>query len=236
MESSSATELTLEVLQKYETASIENASELLVEASLLLKHEHFARAYFLSVAAIEEIGKAVIAFDARGHNLRDSAVRSKLLKMMADHKSKIRAAFTGFLAADPRKNLEVAVKLMIALQYGREPSMYTDLTSSGSVQSPKAAVRPKAAADCVRLAHDCFASAANHLANAQPHVRTKDLRRCFTSMPSETIKIMNDSDFWWYFISRMEVGQTDIAAAYVAYKRDFLDKGLRFKQEDEGGA
>ena len=229
-------ELTLEALKKYEAAAIENARELLVEASLLLKNEHFARAYFLSVAAIEEAGKAVIAFDARGHNLRDSAVQSKLLKIMADHKSKIRAAFTGYLAADPRKNLQVALELMIALQHGREPSMYTDLTSSRSVQSPKDVVRPKAAADCVRLAHDCFASANHHLANAQPHVRTQDQSRFFTAKSSETMKILNDSDFWWYFISRMEQGELDMAAAYAAYKRDFLDKGAQFKRDDEGEA
>lgn len=44
-------ELTPELLQEYSDAALANAQELLDEASLLLQHDHQARAYFLAVAA-----------------------------------------------------------------------------------------------------------------------------------------------------------------------------------------
>lgn len=80
---------TPEVLREYSEAALKNASELVEEASLLYAHGHVARAYFLAVASIEETGKALLAFDAQGRNLADSAVTSKLKRAMEDHSQKI---------------------------------------------------------------------------------------------------------------------------------------------------
>ncbi|MDB5799844.1 MAG: abortive infection, AbiV family protein [Rhodocyclales bacterium] len=49
--------LTPENLQQYLDAALANAGQLIVEARLLLEHSHYARAYFLAVAAIEEVGR-----------------------------------------------------------------------------------------------------------------------------------------------------------------------------------
>ena len=63
------------------------------EATLLLQHAHRARAYFLAVASIEEVGKAVQAFDGMGRNLKDDAVSTQLKKQFDDHQQKISSAF-----------------------------------------------------------------------------------------------------------------------------------------------
>jgi AbiV family abortive infection protein len=81
--------LTSDLLRDYGLAALANASELMAEATLLHDHGHFARAYFLAVAAIEETGKAFIAFDGRGRKLLDPAVASKLKRALEDHRSKI---------------------------------------------------------------------------------------------------------------------------------------------------
>ena len=56
--------LTRELLDNYQSAALVNAQQLADEASLLLEEEHYAQAYFLYLASIEEIGKAQISFDA----------------------------------------------------------------------------------------------------------------------------------------------------------------------------
>ena len=75
---------TVDLLREYCAAALQNAGELLEEASLLYANGHAARAYFLAVASIEETGKALQAFDAQGRNLADSAVTAKLRRSM-DH-------------------------------------------------------------------------------------------------------------------------------------------------------
>lgn len=218
-------------LNAYSAAAIQNGEELSNEASLLCEHRHFARAYFLAVAAIEEIGKSIIAFDAQGRDLSDSAVVSKVRRSLADHASKIRSAFIGFLTADPRKNIETAVELMVQLQRGREPSMYTDQTEDGSIRVPAVVVRERAAIDCVRLARHCLASARNHLAETRPVQRSKAEDQVFALKSSQVSELMNTSDFWWYYISRMEAGQMDYAQAVLQYRQAYAVTGRLFKQE-----
>ncbi|MEO5954540.1 MAG: AbiV family abortive infection protein [Nitrospiraceae bacterium] len=124
---------TVELLREYSAAALQNAAELLEEASLLHENGRAARAYFLAVASIEETGKALQAFDAQGRNLADSAVTAKLRRSMEDHLQKIAAAFTAMLLAsqDIPKAVMPAVELMIHLKHGREPSMYTDIRYYG---------------------------------------------------------------------------------------------------------
>ena len=231
MQKSDWPRITAERLEAYQSAAMANAERLLTEAKLLLENRHFPRAYFLAVATIEEVGKAMIAFDARGRNLRDSAVQSKVSRLLADHEAKIRTAFTGFLEADARKNAETAVKLIIALQRGREPAMYTDLLSDGSIRSPSAVVAARQAIDCVRLARDCLASAEAHAGSKPPTARTAAQDQWFALKSSESMKVVNKEDFWWYFINRMEGGHKDMAEAVMKYRSEYLLQHRKFKNE-----
>ena len=116
----------------------------------------YARAYFLGVAAIEEVGKAVQAFDGMGRNLRNSAVSTRLKLKFEDHSQKIAAAFVPWLLATPNIRNEVMafIDVMVDVKHGREPSMYTDIQSDGStVVTPESVVRPLAAENCVRLGY-----------------------------------------------------------------------------------
>lgn len=216
-------------LAAYSAAALKNGEELSNEAALLYEHGHFARAYFLAVAAIEEIGKAIMAFDAQGRNLNDPAVASKVQRSLADHASKIRSAFIGFLVADPHKSTEKAVELMIQLQRGREPSMYTDQSEDGSISVPSIVVRERAAFDCVRLSKHCLASAQNHLSSTSPAQRTRADDQLFALKSSHVSELMNKEDFWWYYISRMEAGKMGYAEAVMQYRQDYALPGKLFK-------
>lgn len=152
--------LSVELLAAYRDAALANAEELIAEAELLLQADHYARAYFLGVAAVEEVGKAVQAFDGMGRNLSNPAVRSKLQTQFEDHSQKVTSAFIPWLVSTPNLRSEVMefVNTMIDVTQGREPSMYTDILSDGSrVVTPQQAVRPIAAKNCVALAEAVLA-------------------------------------------------------------------------------
>ena len=232
--------LTPQLLREYGDAAIRNASDLLEEASLLGANAHWARAYFLAVAAIEETGKALLAFDAQGRNLLDPTVTTKLKRSMEDHPSKIRAAFTGWLAASPivRDVVLPMVDLMIHLQQGREPSMYTEIRAdTNTVQLPADVVRETAARDCIRLASDCLTHARRHMAETTPQRRTRAEDRLYAMKTTQFQKIANTKDFWWYYIAQLESGQKDFAQAVVQYRKEFFIKGQQFKgaREERGG-
>src|SRR6202035_907606 len=120
--------LTPELLRSYSEAALDNAAELITEASLLRDHAHHARAYFLSVAAIEEVGKGLMAFDGQNRHLANPAVVTRLRTGMEDHSKKITYAFMPMIVAstNPREAIQVSVDLMVQLKRGREPSMYSD--------------------------------------------------------------------------------------------------------------
>ncbi|HIP24777.1 MAG TPA: AbiV family abortive infection protein [Rhodobacteraceae bacterium] len=232
MGSPHTTQMTDEILRSYGQAALRNADELLVEASLLRDHDHMARAYFLAIACIEEAGKALLCHDAQKRNLSDPAVCTKLKAHTQNHRQKINYAM--FLWAlnstDSRKALKVALDLMINLAYGREPSMYSDLrTNPDRVQTPTEVVRAEAARDCVRLATNCLSNAKRHMIEKTPHKTTSAQDRLFTMKPAKFQKMLNNADFWWYYISRMEVGQQDIAEAVLQYEQDYIKTGKLFQ-------
>lgn len=227
---------TVELLREYSAAALQNAAELLDEASLLYEKGHAARAYFLAVASIEETGKALQAFDAQGRNLADSAVTAKLRRSMENHSQKITAAFTAMLLAsqDIRNAVMPAVELMIHLKHGREPSMYTDIRYTKSkVQIPSGMVRDIAAKDCVRLSSDCLAHARKHIAEKMPEVRSRADDQLFSMRPGQLQKMANTEGFWWHYIAQLEAGNQDFAAAAIAYQRDYFSKGKTFERTDK---
>lgn len=229
--------MTAELLRSYSAAALRNADELLVEASLLRDHDHMARAYFLAVACIEEAGKTLIAFDAQNRNLSDPAVCTKLKTTMESHARKINYALSLWALSSPnqREALKVALNLIFHVKHGREPSMYSDLrTDPDRVQTPREVVRAAAARDCVRLAENCLAHAHRHVREKTPFSFTSAQDRMFTMKSAKFQEMLNTEDFWWYYISRMEAGQQDIAEAVLGYERDHIKTGTAFRSKTEG--
>jgi AbiV family abortive infection protein len=233
MSSPHQVQLTSSLLRSYSEAAISNASELLAEAQLLHSHNHMARAYFLAVACIEEAGKALLAFDAQNRNLSDPAVRKKLKKTMETHGDKINYALSMYAFSNPdqREALKGALELIIHLKHGREPSMYSDLRPDPDrVQTPRDVVGAPAARDCIMLAQECLAYAHRHVAEKTPAKFTTAQDRLFTMKPAGFQAVLNTEEFWWYYVSRMEAGQHDIAEAVIEYERDHIKTGVPFRK------
>jgi AbiV family abortive infection protein len=191
-----------------------------------------ARAYFLAVACIEEAGKALLAFDAQNRNLSDPAVCKKLKTSMESHGEKINYALSMWVLSSPdrRGALKVALDLILHVKQGREPSMYSDLrTDPDRVQTPREIVRATAARDCVRLAENCLAHSQRHVSEKTPAKFTTAQDRLFTMKPAKFQEMLNAEDFWWYYISRMQAGQQDIAEVVLGYERDHIKTGTPFR-------
>lgn len=222
-------------LSAYSEAAIKNAAELVDEASLLAEHRHFARAYFLAVAAIEETGKALILFEAQGRNLKDPAVFSRLIQAWSDHGEEITSAFMPSLATDReavRKNAVALANLMAALRNGREPAMYSDIRSDNQkAQLPSEVVHEVAARDCVRLAADCLTDARTYLKNRTPTQYTMEQDKLFALKRTHYHRTMNNPDFWWFFVEEAEAGRIDHAAAVISYRDKFELVGKTFRKE-----
>ena len=103
-------EISATSLETLAQAALANAESLLQEANSLLFSQHFARAYFLAVASIEEIGKAAIAFNSRGRNLAEPSVARAVRNKLLDHKSKIISAFAPSLRLTAKENLSEAIE------------------------------------------------------------------------------------------------------------------------------
>jgi AbiV family abortive infection protein len=224
--------ITHELLRQYRDAAIANAEALLEEAELLLKHGHLARAYFLAVSSIEEIGKSVQAFEGLGKNLRDSAIQQRLKLNFEDHSQKVTYAFMPWMQAISglrEKAVEIA-EIMAAIQFGREAAMYTDIDAEHrAVTTPNMQVREQAARDCVRLAKKVMSHARPHAQQSQPKLATKAFDALFAMKPSLYDKIVNSADFWWFHISRIEQGQSAFDANVVEYNKSFMLNGKTFK-------
>lgn len=228
--------LSVELLAQYRDCAVANAEDLLAEAALLLQHEHHARAYFLAVAAVEEVGKAVQAFDGMGRNLANPAVCTKLKAQFQSHSQKVTSAFVPWLLASPNLREEVMsfVNTMIDVKHGREPSMYTDIQVAGpTVVAPRSMVRPAAAENCVRLAHAVLAHAKPHVSRSAPKVTTQVQDEFFAMNQTTFLKMSNTADFWEYYITRMEAGEMALEDAVTSYHVEYYSKGLKFRTEGE---
>lgn len=214
-------ELSKQTLLKLSVASLDNATALVDEAETLLSAEHFARAYFLGVAAIEEIGKSALAFGAAGRNLANRQVLKKTWNNLLDHKSKIIAAFGPSLNLTERDNmkeaLETSLELMGSLRRGRQPSMYTGVLADGSIQNPKDLVRPVAARDAVRLARHCLARAKQHHKNNEPEATSAASDFFYTLTSSKIQEIMGQEDFSPFYLERIKCGNVSLEEAIYAF-------------------
>jgi AbiV family abortive infection protein len=232
--------LTPELLSQYRDAALANAESLLQEADLLLENGHQARAYFLAVSCIEEVGKAVQAYEALGKNLKDSAIQQRLKLLFEDHSQKITYAFMPWLNAtkkDLRDRVMEFTEIMVDIQFGREAAMYTDINADrAAVITPEMQVRQKAAIDCTRLARAVLKHARPYAEQAQPKIATREQDALFAMKPSQYQKIVKSVDFWWYHISRIEQGQQAFDANVVEYNRKYFARSVLFKVAATAGS
>ena len=224
--------LTPALLLSYRDAALVNAQALLEEATLLLAHDHHARAYFLSASSIEEAGKAVQAFEGLGRNLKDPAVAQRLKLHFEDHSQKVTSAFSPWLQATPNLRDEVMdfVNVMIHLKFGREASMYTDINAEREiVTTPKMQVGKATATNCVRLATTVLSHVRPYANQIQPRATTRIQDAFFALKPSVFQSMTKTSDFWQYYISQMEKGNMAIESAVTEYHQNYSSKGKTFQ-------
>lgn len=213
-------QLTKSSLLELSSAALKNAEALLCEAEALLVNEHFARAYFLAIAAIEEIGKSALAFNAAGRDLTNPRVAKAVREKLLDHKSKILSAFGPSLHLTNKDGLEEALKVFTelsgALRRGREPSMYTEILQDGTVRSPCDLVRPVAARDSVRLAKHCLHRANSHL-GGEPPASSVANDFLYILSASKVQQIMAVPEFSKFYLKRIKSGDIDLEEAIYAF-------------------
>jgi AbiV family abortive infection protein len=227
---------TQELIRNYQSAAVKNAEELLDETALLLENGHHARAYFLAVAAIEEIGKAAILYQASARNLKASDVQHRLNLELQSHSAKITGAFSSTLIklgpAELRRSLDRIIGYSVALKRGREPSMYCDVAQENHIQNPSEVVRPTAAIDCLKLARACLDSTRTMLQTTNEN-RTTQAQDRMWALGQKTQKVWNEDDFGEYLMDYIEKNgaQGDIISPAVTdYYDNYLMKGKRFKK------
>lgn len=222
-------------LKEYADAAIENAQQILDAAKILLGKKSFAIAYFLSVAAIEEAGKAYMAFAARGRNLSDKGLKKKVQNMFEKHREKIISAFVGWISksSKPDESIEAAVDLMIHLNRGREKSMYIDANADNSLSIPAQIIRPVAAIDVLKVAENCLHHTKNHISKNNPPAFSSFDDKLFC-LRSEKIKEMFNKDFGKYLLSELKQtsGNFNFSRAIVTYHDKYFSKKKLFADEE----
>lgn len=227
-------QLTEDLLVRYREEALANSQALLDEASLLLSHGHFARAYFLAASSIEEAGKAVQAFQGLGRNLRDPAVAHRLKMQFEDHSNKLTAAFSPWIQATPNIRAEVSdfTRIMVDLKFGREAAIYTDINAEQSiVTTPKIQVKEKAARHCVHLAGSVLAHVGPYVLS-QPKQSTRVQDEFFALKPSVFQRMSKTADFWEFYVARVEAGDVALEGAVVDYNKQYFSQARLFMPTD----
>ncbi len=229
--------ITENLLKEYQECSFLNSSELLIEASFLLGQHHYARAYFIGCASLEETGKGYLAFSARGRNLKSLNVQEAIKIKFEDHTAKIVSSLVCFLLKKEltEANIKKFLKLTSHLQRGREKAMYVDFRENGTVSVPRNIVRPKAAIDCVRLAKMALESTVQFISENQPEKSSSFADKMLCLGNNKITKIFNNEDFWWYYIDLLKKNRsiTDLAKAVVKYHDELYCKGRCFNNKNK---
>lgn len=224
--------LSLDMLHKYLDLSLINASDLLSEATSLLSQGRYARTYFLACAALEETGKAYLAFSAMGRNLSNPGVETAVKMSFEDHRSKIISAMICLLQKKEvtEKKLEEFLNLAMHIVRGREKSMYVDINEEHEITIPSKIIRPKAAFDAVRLAKVCLETTGEHILKNKPHKFTasQDKFLCLNKK-----KMINTQDFADFFIDQIKKKKiNDITEIFSKYHDEYYCKTKTFKQRN----
>ncbi len=199
-------DITTEFLEEYEQAAIKNAEELLNDAKILFKQKSFARAYFLSVASIEETGKAYTAFHSRGRNLSDPGLKERLRKLFENHSHKITSAFICWIltSLESKDVIMNIVNLMTDLKQHREVSMYVDVYLNGIIFMPSQVIWDGQAFNSVRIAENCLCHTKEYINNNSPVATSSFDDKMFSIGISKIQKVYKERDFWEFLLTELK--------------------------------
>ena len=206
----------------YSSPPLQNARELLAEASLQYTDGHMARAYRLAAASIEETEKGLQAFDTQESHLLNVAATTNGLLGMKGHARKI------FACTDwiwNYRNISRAIKMALDLMI--HAKRHSGQAMSGRTRALGHIVREQAARNCVGLAKNRLADALSRIAG--PPLVTRFHDRLFAMDAGQFQRILTTDDFWWYYIARLQSGSQDWAEAVLDYDRDHFAGGTLFK-------
>lgn len=225
-----------DLLIQYREAAIENATDLLNEAKVLMKMKYYARSYFLSVVSIEETGKAFSAYIALGRNLNDYGVVKSLKDSFTDHASKITAGISCFLvkAISNGVNLEIP-QIIECLKFAREKALYVDISNGGYVLLPKQTIPPQSARALIKLADNVLKTTAEQIRNNKPPKASSYNDKYFclmTNSKGQIDKIFYNKDFWKYFSDKLKQGasKTEIQEYIIKYREEFACKNKNYSK------
>jgi AbiV family abortive infection protein len=222
-------------LVAYRAAALTNAAQLLAEARVLLANQHFARAYFLAIASLEETGKAYLAFTAQGRNLSDGGLSKRLKEIFEDHSQKISSAFVCWIRAssDQRAALKVSVDLMIHLKRGREKSMYVDAAVGDGVSQPSLLVKERQAIDATGIAAQCLKHTQDHLGSNEPPRFSAIDDKLLCIKNARFLAMFNEADFGEYLLDRItrEGASFNFNKAAVTYHDLYFRKKRSFAKQ-----
>jgi AbiV family abortive infection protein len=227
--------LTLQALNEYQASAFQNASELISEAETLLKGKHFARTYYLACAALEESGKAFLAFQSKGRNLDDPGVQTKIRTSFEDHRSKILSSLGCLLRSTKKTKDEINhfVEIAFALEVGRERAMYVDMTDDGAVILPGNSITGINAVDCLRLAKAALQATMEYTSTKVPTKFSSFEDKLFCIRSEKLNKMMNSEDFSEYLlgVATNDPAGFDLAKAFVTYHDKFFNKGKLYSNK-----
>ena len=221
------------MLHKYLDSSVGNAIDLLSEASILLSQERYARSYFLACAALEETGKAYLAFSAMGRNLNNPGVETAVKMSFENHRSKIISALICLLKKEritKEKTVEL-IDLGLNIEVGREKSMYVDINEKHEITTPSEIVRPTAAFDAVRLAKDCLETTSEYILSNKPEQFTASQDKLLCMKTNKMVDMVKTRDFWGFCIDQLEKRKSDdMIEIFVKYHDEYYCKKKSFKK------
>ncbi len=232
--------LTSKLLRRYRDASIDNARELLYEAALLLKYNHYARAFHSSIAAIEEVGTSVQVFDALGRNVRDADVANRVMLNLSDYGRKVTAAVFPWLQVKPscRDDVMPYVSKMIKGQTPREDAIRTRIDTHGplgplgpQVVTPNYRITFTEAEDWLRLAKEIYTHGEAYVLFAPTKIRTRAEDEVFAMKSAALATVTSSPEFWEYYISCMKTGNATFEAAVADYVRLQSSGGAAVRDE-----
>ncbi|MBL8470007.1 AbiV family abortive infection protein [Methyloversatilis discipulorum] len=219
--------LSSRLLRTIRDVAIDNARQLLHEAPLLLRHHHHARAALLARVAIEEVGRAVQAFDALGRNVTEESVAMRVKLNFEDYSKRLNAAVFPLLLEEPQRRDEVMAQIDDLIEAGqnpRDPALYTGVDSlTGRVTTPNGSIGPAAAARRVALAKDIFARGEMLVLFTPPKLRTRAEDRAFALRPGELIAARQGVEAWEVYIENIRAGDARFDSALDEMRRRTTD-------------
>ncbi len=109
------------------------------------------------------------------------------------------------------------MELISDLRRGREPSMYTEILTDGTVRVPSEIVRPVAAKDVVRLAKHCLVRAKSYIPNNTSPQTSAANDFFYTQSSAKIQEIMAHEQFSGFYLARIKAGSPDLEEAIYEF-------------------